>query len=931
MVSRFPACRRSAAGAAVSLLAAVWPIHSGQAQTGAGTFVAGSRTLFTLDLASAPAGGMPKGVTLRRGKATVVTKDGSPMLKASEPTELLVTLPEALPDGFTIEFEVIPKACCNPEDISFEGTRRIARSPTSMEVEWHPETIRLIGGGEVVQIPMPTDLKETLPSALTQISASFQGTSFKLFTNGRQIVDLPNRRFARGEVLRVFLGGQDSDKSAVYLAKLRIAASSGTVAGTTQSTQSSPTNPLPVVSTGATGSTQSAAGPVGTFVPGTRELFASDFSKTAVGQFPAELELRPGGKAEIVDRNGAHMLKASKPTEFVVRLHENLPDAFTVEFDLIPKECCQPQDLSFEGTPAISQSPNSANIQWRTESVMIVGGGETFQMAMPTDLAETTPAANTHVNASFDSSGLKLYTNGRLIASLPDRRFAHGRVLRVFLGGQDDDLNAVYLGRLRIGAGGVPPTIANNSGPTPQSSSTTGTAGSTTAAPAPIGANSEPRPAFTISVAMGANGPIATWPPLTNTSGYIASRVKIDDLNCCNTSTARTWTAMSSWQDQPLPMSGTYLYKVIANTQLWGELTAETQFAFTLPATTTPAPVGAVLVAPTTGTITPTASTSSTSGTSATSATSGTTTSPTSSTSAGTATTGTVLVGAMSSDPRTGTIVPTSSGPGAPTDPTARYRVTLTGLRVSRATYENTNSQDGNGDEVYAAAAVILWDRTTSSVKTRSDVRTREYGDIRDGLIFGNRIMAGTMSATGGIRAGDQVPRDFDPTGSAIPAPATDRFPLLVWEGSLNAGADALLIVPTLWERDVDPSTWVVWKNDWAKSTLTAVFGALPLSDMVANTDLRSALALMDVGVPIVMSPTDLAANLRDHPIGISPKPVQLPVFAAYQDRYVVLTKEKLAALAVGGSTIMPIPFDEPATVISSGMYTLYLRVERVP
>ena len=58
---------------------------------------------------------------------------------------------------------------------------------------------------------------------------------------------------------------------------------------------------------------------------------------------------------------------------------------------------------------------------------------------------------------------------------------------------------------------------------------------------------------------------------------------------------------------------------------------------------------------------------------------------------------------------------------------------------------------------------------------------------------------------------------------------------------------------------------------------------------------------------------------------------MQLPVFAAYQDRYVVLTKEKLAALAVGGSTIMPIPFDEPATVISSGMYTLYLRVERVP
>jgi hypothetical protein len=154
------------------------------------------------------------------------------MLKASEPTEFLVTLPEFLPNGFTLEFEITPKACCNPEDISFEGTATQARSSTSMHVVWHPASIIAAGGGDYAQVPMPQDLSEILASNPTTVEASFEGTAFKLFTNGRQILDLPNKRFARGRVLRVFLGGQDDDRHAVYLSKLRIAATSGTVAST---------------------------------------------------------------------------------------------------------------------------------------------------------------------------------------------------------------------------------------------------------------------------------------------------------------------------------------------------------------------------------------------------------------------------------------------------------------------------------------------------------------------------------------------------------------------------------------------------------------------------------------------------------------------------------------------------------------------------
>jgi hypothetical protein len=239
--------------------------QTGRAQT-ASVFVAGGRELYALDLKSSPSGGLPKGIRLLRGKPTIVTKDEGPMLKASEPTEFLVTLSEFLPDAFTLEFEIIPKACCNPEDISFEGTATQARSTTSMHVVWHPATIIAVGGGDYVQIPMPQDLSEVLASNPTKVEASFEGTAFKLFTNGRKILDLPNKRFARGRVLRVFLGGQDGDRHAVYLSKLRIAATSGAVASTKSADLQSTVVSGGTLTEAGTGTIPTVAGPATTSV-----------------------------------------------------------------------------------------------------------------------------------------------------------------------------------------------------------------------------------------------------------------------------------------------------------------------------------------------------------------------------------------------------------------------------------------------------------------------------------------------------------------------------------------------------------------------------------------------------------------------------------------------------------------------------------------
>ena len=82
----------------------------------------------------------------------------------------------------------------------------------------------MTGGGRphTFTSDMPPDLRDALPAALTSIDVSFEGETVKLYTNGKRLFTLTERRFARGQVVRVRLGGQDPDDQAVYLAKLRV-------------------------------------------------------------------------------------------------------------------------------------------------------------------------------------------------------------------------------------------------------------------------------------------------------------------------------------------------------------------------------------------------------------------------------------------------------------------------------------------------------------------------------------------------------------------------------------------------------------------------------------------------------------------------------------------------------------------------------------
>jgi hypothetical protein len=321
--------------------------------------------------------------------------------------------------------------------------------------------------------------------------------------------------------------------------------------------------------------------------PGVAYLFTLDLGGTPLDEFPSAVKAL-NGVMTVVDKDGQHMLKASSPSEFLLTLSQNLPAAFTVEVDLIPKSCCAPDDFMLEGTATMNRGPASVQLTWQPERISAVGGGgEMYQAAMPEDLAAATPGNLTHLALEFNGTTIKLYTNGRRLYTL-DKQFARGRVLRVWLGG-GTETNAVYLAGFRVragvgGAGGIAanaglPSVDQPSNPLP------------TVTPTPPATESQsqqligPTPAtmtMAPKVTLGSAGPVVQWTAISGVKGYTVRRWKIDDATCCNTASGPE-QAVSPWQDAALLVTGTYVYEVQASLNTGATVAEQTQFTVMTP------------------------------------------------------------------------------------------------------------------------------------------------------------------------------------------------------------------------------------------------------------------------------------------------------------------------------------------------------------
>lgn len=257
-----------------------------------------------------------------------------------------------------------------------------------------------------------------------------------------------------------------------------------------------------------------------------------------------------------------------------------------------------------------------------------------------------------------------------------------------------------------------------------------------------------------------------------------------------------------------------------------------------------------------------------------------------------------------------------------------RYRVTLNGFSVGHETWDDALQLDGKRDEIYFSTDVQVVDKLNNTLLPSSK-RSLTFGDVNG---FGYRVQAGSASNLGGIQTGDQV------FGSApwlrSGALAADRLPMVLWEGDLVDGQNAVAVIVTPWEYDGGQDAFSSWAS-WMQKTSQTLKSSSAFTTLIGQAG-KVVLELADLGLGLALSLQEngVLGNAYDRPIGITQSgTVNGTVTYGFGPKILDLnykTAELALANSFGfGNGIIGIRYvDAPKF---AGDYTLYVQVERIP
>jgi outer membrane protein OmpA-like peptidoglycan-associated protein len=189
------------------------------------------------------------------------------------------------------------------------------------------------------------------------------------------------------------------------------------------------------------------------FVPGSKILFFTDFAEDKVGNFARGLKYK-GGPVEVVERNDTKVLRATGNAEFLIPLGRKLPERFTLEVDVIaPLSGALNRAFTFEGGAAPAGDEKSAWITWNPQGAWIQGSGldmSTGGVTVPDAMVPVLAGNVAHLRVLMDGAYFKMYVNERRLFNNPELAFRRDSVIRVTLGGTEEDAMAVYVTSIRV-------------------------------------------------------------------------------------------------------------------------------------------------------------------------------------------------------------------------------------------------------------------------------------------------------------------------------------------------------------------------------------------------------------------------------------------------------------------------------------------------
>jgi outer membrane protein OmpA-like peptidoglycan-associated protein len=181
------------------------------------------------------------------------------------------------------------------------------------------------------------------------------------------------------------------------------------------------------------------------FVPGDRVIFAEDFSKDNIGDFPKRLELRRGN-FEVAKWQGQQYLRTNSGGVVTIPLPEVLPPRFTFEADYHGSNGWS-LEVNFADPDAVD---NLVTASFAPGNGQLGGAG----VNSGSDLPEAAIKPIAHVAVMADGKYVKTYVNGVRVSNVPSANIGRGKVVVVNVPGSDDEPG--YLSNIRVAAGGKP-------------------------------------------------------------------------------------------------------------------------------------------------------------------------------------------------------------------------------------------------------------------------------------------------------------------------------------------------------------------------------------------------------------------------------------------------------------------------------------------
>jgi OmpA-OmpF porin, OOP family len=203
------------------------------------------------------------------------------------------------------------------------------------------------------------------------------------------------------------------------------------------------------------------------FVPGERVLFAEDFTRDRVGNFPQRLEFVQGN-AEVVEWQGRRWLRTNEYTVFTVPLPEMLPERFTVEYELLVP--WGRSGIYFEEPGrgyhqyGADDRATSSTIVSGSEAGVYLGGsrgvhstvdprGAVAGFEFPEGSRLTSRPY--HVRLQVDGRYIKMYLGEKRVANFPNGNFGRPNFVVFEFDGQPEAADGPMITNISINAGGM--------------------------------------------------------------------------------------------------------------------------------------------------------------------------------------------------------------------------------------------------------------------------------------------------------------------------------------------------------------------------------------------------------------------------------------------------------------------------------------------